>query len=55
MRRDCEEREEDSEERRSKMRAKEDKLRSWKENKVYREVERKEEHGLSRKIMTKKL
>ena len=38
------------------MRAKEDELRSWKENKVYREIERKEEHGLStRWIMTKKL
>ena len=50
------EREEDSKERRSKMRAKEDKLRSWKENKVYREIERKEEHGLStRWIMTNKL
>ena len=49
-------REEDSGERRSKMKVKEDELRSWKENKVYREIERKEEHGLSiRWIMTKKL
>ena len=47
-------RERDSEER-SKMRAKEDELRSWKENKVYREIERKWKHGLStRWIMTKK-
>ena len=38
------------------MRAKEDELRSWKENKVYREIERKGEHGLSmRRIMTKKI
>ena len=29
------------------MRAKEGELRSWKENKAYREIERKEEHGLS--------
>ena len=46
---------EDSKER-SKRRAKEDELRSWKENKVYREIERKWEHGLStRWIMTKKI
>ena len=40
------EREEDNKKRRSKMRAQEDELRSWKENKVYREIERKGEHGL---------
>ena len=41
---------------RSKMTVKDDKLRSWKENKAYKEIERKEEHGLStRWIMTKKL
>ena len=38
------------------MSAKEDELRSWKENKVYREIERKGEHGLStRWIITKML
>ena len=37
---------EDSEER-SIMRAKEDELRSWKENKVYKEIKKKWEHGLS--------
>ena len=46
---------EDSEEW-SKMRAKEDELRSWKENKVYREFERKGEQRLStRWIVTKKI
>ena len=45
---------EDSEER-SIMRAKEDELRSWKENKVYKEIKKKWEHGLStRWIRTKK-
>ena len=46
---------EDSKER-SKMRAKEDELISWKKNKVYREIERKGEHGQTmRETMTKKI